>query len=85
MPPAFNSELKSFFLLGLGAGKVVSTPRKVDYLADVRVKMVALGSDHSVAVTGECAKYSCYGNLNIASFKRLKFSCNFPLKRKVKP
>lgn len=41
--------------LGLGkrAGKVVSTPKKVDYLVDVRVKMVALGSEHSVAVTEE--------------------------------
>ncbi|KAM0841621.1 hypothetical protein ACQ4PT_058890 [Festuca glaucescens] len=39
--------------LGKSAGKIVSTPRKVDYLADVRVKMVALGSDHSIAVTEE--------------------------------
>ncbi|CAM0906727.1 unnamed protein product [Alopecurus aequalis] len=39
--------------LGKSAGKVVSTPRKVDYLADVRVKMVALGSDHSIAITEE--------------------------------
>ncbi|EEC68325.1 hypothetical protein OsI_36421 [Oryza sativa Indica Group] len=41
--------------LGLGkrAGKVVSTPRKVDCLADSRVKMVALGSEHSIATTEE--------------------------------
>ncbi|KAF0897035.1 hypothetical protein E2562_031333 [Oryza meyeriana var. granulata] len=41
--------------LGVGkrAGKVVSTPRKVDCLADARVKMVALGSEHSVATTEE--------------------------------
>uniref|UniRef100_A0A0E0F6F6 RCC1-like domain-containing protein n=1 Tax=Oryza meridionalis TaxID=40149 RepID=A0A0E0F6F6_9ORYZ len=41
--------------LGLGkrAGKVVSTPRKVDCLADARVKMVALGSEHSIATTEE--------------------------------
>jgi tetrahydromethanopterin S-methyltransferase subunit E len=83
--PAFNSELLNSFLLGLGAGKIVSTPRKVDYLADVRVKMVALGSDHSIAVTGECVKYSRYGSWNITAFKCLKFSCHFPLKRKVKP
>nr|ABA94217.1 uvb-resistance protein uvr8, possible, putative, expressed [Oryza sativa Japonica Group] len=36
-----------------GAGKVVSTPRKVDCLADARVKMVALGSEHSIATTEE--------------------------------
>uniref|UniRef100_A0A0E0MG75 RCC1-like domain-containing protein n=1 Tax=Oryza punctata TaxID=4537 RepID=A0A0E0MG75_ORYPU len=41
--------------LGLGkrVGKVVSTPRKVDCLADARVKMVALGSEHSIATTEE--------------------------------
>uniref|UniRef100_J3N8W7 Uncharacterized protein n=1 Tax=Oryza brachyantha TaxID=4533 RepID=J3N8W7_ORYBR len=41
--------------LGLGkrAGKVVSTPKKVDCLADARVKMVALGSEHSIATTEE--------------------------------
>jgi hypothetical protein len=75
----------SSFRLGLGAGKIVSTPRKVDYLADVRVKMVALGSDHSIAVTGEFAKYSRCGNWNIAAFKCLNFSCHLLLKRKVKP
>ncbi|PAN42969.1 hypothetical protein GQ55_8G196400 [Panicum hallii var. hallii] len=39
--------------LGKGAGKVVSTPTKVDCLTDFRVKMVALGSEHSIAVTDE--------------------------------
>ncbi|XP_039823768.1 ultraviolet-B receptor UVR8-like isoform X2 [Panicum virgatum] len=39
--------------LGKGAGKAVSTPTKVDCLTDYRVKMVALGSEHSVAVTDE--------------------------------
>ena len=38
---------------GVGAGKAVSTPTKVDCLTDFRVKMVALGSEHSVAVTGD--------------------------------
>jgi len=42
-----------FSWLGLGAGKAVSTPTKVDCLTDFRVKMVALGSEHSVAVTGD--------------------------------
>lgn len=37
----------------LGAGKVVLTPTKVDCLTDFRVKMVALGSEHSIAVTGD--------------------------------
>ncbi|KAL5669633.1 hypothetical protein ACJX0J_021854, partial [Zea mays] len=39
--------------LGKGAGKVVSTPTKVDCLTDLRVKTVALGSEHSIAVTEE--------------------------------
>ncbi|CAO2149163.1 unnamed protein product [Urochloa humidicola] len=39
--------------LGKGAGKIVSTPTKVDCLTDFRVKMVALGSEHSIAVTDE--------------------------------
>ncbi|XP_021317482.1 ultraviolet-B receptor UVR8 isoform X2 [Sorghum bicolor] len=39
--------------LGLGKGKVVSTPTKVDCLTDFRIKMVALGSEHSIAVTEE--------------------------------
>ncbi|KAK8447797.1 hypothetical protein SEVIR_8G155100v4 [Setaria viridis] len=39
--------------LGKGAGKVVSSPTKVDCLTDFRVKMVALGSEHSIAVTDE--------------------------------
>lgn len=42
-----------FSWLGLGAGKVVSTATKVDCLADFRVKMVALGLEHSIAVTGD--------------------------------
>lgn len=44
-------ELSFFF--ALGAGKVVSTPTKVDCLTDLRVKTVALGSEHSIAVTGD--------------------------------
>ncbi|TVU24709.1 hypothetical protein EJB05_27162, partial [Eragrostis curvula] len=36
-----------------GAGKIVSTPTKVDYLADFRVKVAALGSEHSIVVTEE--------------------------------
>ncbi|KQJ88287.1 ultraviolet-B receptor UVR8 [Brachypodium distachyon] len=49
--------------LGKGVGKVVSTPRKVDYLADVRVRMVALGSEHSIAVTegGEALSWGAAG------------------------
>uniref|UniRef100_A0A0D9XSX3 Uncharacterized protein n=1 Tax=Leersia perrieri TaxID=77586 RepID=A0A0D9XSX3_9ORYZ len=51
--------------LGLGkrAGKVVSTPRKVDCLADARVKMVALGSEHSIATTedGEVLSWGAAG------------------------
>uniref|UniRef100_A0A0D9XSV3 RCC1-like domain-containing protein n=1 Tax=Leersia perrieri TaxID=77586 RepID=A0A0D9XSV3_9ORYZ len=39
--------------LGKSAGKVVPTPRKVDCLADAIVKMVALGSEHSIATTEE--------------------------------
>ncbi|KAK3119013.1 hypothetical protein QOZ80_9BG0712360 [Eleusine coracana subsp. coracana] len=39
--------------LGKSAGKLVSTPTKVDYLADCRIKMAALGSEHSIAVTDE--------------------------------
>ncbi|AQK57542.1 Regulator of chromosome condensation (RCC1) family protein [Zea mays] len=42
-----------FFFFALGAGKVVSTPTKVDCLTDLRVKTVALGSEHSIAVTEE--------------------------------
>lgn len=49
--------------LGKSAGKVVSTPRKVDYLADVRVKMTALGSEHSIVVTedGEALSWGAAG------------------------
>jgi hypothetical protein len=50
---SFISEMEFFFLLALGAGKVVSTPTKVDCLTDFRIKMVALGSEHSIAVTGD--------------------------------
>ncbi|WCJ37752.1 Regulator of chromosome condensation (RCC1) family protein [Euphorbia peplus] len=41
--------------LGLGkkAKKVVPTPTKVDCLSGISMKMVALGAEHSVAVTGE--------------------------------
>ncbi|KAJ9558736.1 hypothetical protein OSB04_013350 [Centaurea solstitialis] len=39
--------------LGLGrkAAKVIPVPNKVDFLNEVPVKMAALGSDHSIAVT----------------------------------
>lgn len=34
------------------AAKVIPVPTKVDFLSGVYIKMVALGSDHSIAVTG---------------------------------
>lgn len=34
------------------AAKVVSVPNKVESLTGVAIKMVALGSEHSLAVTG---------------------------------
>lgn len=54
--------------LGLGrkAAKVIPVPSKVDFLSEVPVRMAALGSDHSIAVTekgevlswggGECGR-----------------------------
>ncbi|XP_039114294.1 ultraviolet-B receptor UVR8 isoform X3 [Dioscorea cayenensis subsp. rotundata] len=41
--------------LGLGkrAGSIVSTPTMIDCLADIKVSKVALGSEHSIAITDE--------------------------------
>ncbi|GJN25424.1 hypothetical protein PR202_gb13248 [Eleusine coracana subsp. coracana] len=47
--------------LGKSAGKLVSTPTKVDYLADCRIKMAALGSEHSIAVTGKVLSWGAAG------------------------
>lgn len=35
-----------------GAAKVVKVPTKVECLAGITIKMAALGSEHSIAVTG---------------------------------
>ncbi|KAF8694396.1 hypothetical protein HU200_038273 [Digitaria exilis] len=45
------------------AGKIVSTPTKVDSLGDFRVKMVALGSEHSILLfTGEVLSWGAAGS-----------------------
>lgn len=39
--------------LGRSANNLVSKPSRVDYLAEFSIKMVALGSEHSIALTDE--------------------------------
>lgn len=36
-----------------GADKIVSTPCRVECLVGFRIKMIVLGSEHSIAITGE--------------------------------
>lgn len=40
------------FCLHVGAPKIVPSPTKVEYLDGISIKMAALGSEHSVAVSG---------------------------------
>ncbi|KAF6137614.1 hypothetical protein GIB67_036197 [Kingdonia uniflora] len=40
-------------LSGTGAAKIVPIPTKIDFLSGIRIKMVALGSEHSIAITDE--------------------------------
>lgn len=43
----------SLHILNLAeAAKVIPVPSKVDFLNGVPIKMAALGSDHSIAITG---------------------------------
>ncbi|KAF6140983.1 hypothetical protein GIB67_024416 [Kingdonia uniflora] len=39
--------------LGKSAAKIVPIPTKIDFLSGIRIKMVALGSEHSIAITDE--------------------------------
>lgn len=40
------------FCLHVGAPNIVPLPTKVEYLDGITIKMAALGSEHSVAISG---------------------------------
>lgn len=44
--------MSSIHIFFAEVAKVIPVPSKVEFLNGVPIKMVALGSDHSIAVTG---------------------------------